>query len=57
METELPCVYLTPYEHHSNILPWVAYGCKINFINSDNNSNLNLESFKQKLIENKNNKF
>ena len=33
-------VYLTPYEHHSNILPWVEFYDKIEVLSCENNGNL-----------------
>ena len=42
-------IILTDYEHHSNIVPWQMLsnekGAKINFIDTDDNGYLNLESF------------
>ena len=42
-------IILTDYEHHSNIVPWQMlcndYGAKINYIDTDNNGYLNLDSF------------
>ncbi len=31
----IPIVYITPYEHHSNILCWQVLGCKIFTLDSD----------------------
>ena len=42
-------IILTDYEHHSNIVPWQmlcnAKGARINYIDTDDNGYLNLESF------------
>ena len=42
-------VILTEYEHHSNIVPWQMLcndnGAKINYIDTNNQGYLNLESF------------
>ena len=37
---EKPIVYLTPYEHHSNILPWVEFYDHIEVLSSEKNGNL-----------------
>jgi selenocysteine lyase/cysteine desulfurase len=36
-----PVVFITPYEHHSNILPWVERGCKVIMLESDRFGNIN----------------
>jgi cysteine desulfurase/selenocysteine lyase len=50
-------IILTDYEHHSNIVPWQMlcndYGAKINYIDTDNNGYLNLDSFLNFLKEDK----
>jgi cysteine desulfurase / selenocysteine lyase len=42
-------ILLTDYEHHSNIVPWQMlcnhHGAKINYIDTDDNGYLNMESF------------
>ncbi len=35
-----PTIYITPYEHHSNILPWVEFYDNINVLASDEEGNL-----------------
>ena len=30
-----PTIYITPYEHHSNILPWVEFYDSVNILASD----------------------
>jgi len=37
---KMPDIFLTPYEHHSNILPWVEYYENITVLASDENGNL-----------------
>jgi len=34
-EEKRPSIYITPYEHHSNILPWVEFYDNINVLASD----------------------
>lgn len=47
-------VFVGPYEHHSNILPWRETGAKIVSINEDQiNGGVDLKDLEQKLIENK----
>lgn len=40
---DIPLVFISPYEHHSNILPWVNAKCEICPIDSDEYGNMNLE--------------
>ena len=47
---KIPIVYITPYEHHSNILPWVEAGCYIEVADSDSNGIIDLDKF-EKLLE------
>lgn len=37
---EKPAIFITPYEHHSNILPWVEFYDNINVLSSDRQGNL-----------------
>ena len=39
-EHEKPSIFITPYEHHSNILPWVEFYDSINILTSDPQGNL-----------------
>lgn len=34
-ENNKPSIYITPYEHHSNILPWVEFYDNVNILASD----------------------
>jgi selenocysteine lyase/cysteine desulfurase len=34
-EKNKPSIYITPYEHHSNILPWIEFYDNINVLASD----------------------
>lgn len=47
----IPVVFITPYEHHSNILPWVQAGCNVKVIDSDSFGNLNVKQFKECLTK------
>ena len=47
-------IHITPFEHHSNFLPWIEMqklhkNIKLNFIDSDNNFDLNIPEFQKKL--------
>ena len=44
-----PIVYLTPYEHHSNILPWVEYYDKLEVLSCDHFGNLVLSEIEEQL--------
>lgn len=39
-ENKKPSIYITPYEHHSNILPWVEFYDNVNILASDEHGNL-----------------
>ena len=46
---EKPTIYLTPYEHHSNILPWVEFWDNVKILASDEHGNLLMEEIKVQL--------
>ena len=48
---KIPIIYITPYEHHSNILPWVESGCYIWVADLDSNGVIDLKKF-EKLLDN-----
>lgn len=50
-----PIVFLTPYEHHSNILPWVEYYDQVNVLASDEEGNLLMDKIVEQLLAVKNN--
>lgn len=51
---KIPVVYITPYEHHSNILPWQVAGCKIVIIDNDKFGNIDSDKLLERLILNQN---
>jgi selenocysteine lyase/cysteine desulfurase len=53
---KVPVVFITPYEHHSNILPWVQSGCNVKVIDSDAFGNLNIKKFNEILTAHMNHK-
>ncbi|KAL4488017.1 hypothetical protein ABPG72_009355 [Tetrahymena utriculariae] len=48
----IPAVYITPYEHHSNILPWQNDGCNLQMVKGDKYGNMNIEDLQDRLIAN-----
>ncbi|EGR31066.1 hypothetical protein IMG5_117910 [Ichthyophthirius multifiliis] len=50
----IPYVYITPYEHHSNILSWQLSGCKLQKVQSDSYGNMHINDMKEKLFQNQN---
>lgn len=46
-----PAIYITPYEHHSNILPWVQFYDNLNILASDEQGNLNMNEILKQIIE------
>lgn len=38
-----PTVFMTPYEHHSNILPWVEFYDDVKVLPSDEDQNLKID--------------
>ncbi|KAG2393542.1 hypothetical protein C9374_007073 [Naegleria lovaniensis] len=55
-QNELPVVFISPYEHHSNILPWRESGAIVIQIAEDRYGNLNFEHLKKCLLTYKNGK-
>jgi selenocysteine lyase/cysteine desulfurase len=43
-------VFLTPYEHHSNILPWVEFYDTIEVLSSDHFGNLVMKEVEEQLL-------
>ena len=50
-EQRKPTIYITPYEHHSNILPWVEFYDNINILASDEEGNLLIDQIEGQLIK------
>ena len=50
-EQKKPTIYITPYEHHSNILPWVEFYDNINILASDEEGNLLIDQIEGQLIK------
>jgi len=48
-----PIVIVSPYEHHSNLLPWRETNCKVIWAQDADNSSIDLEDLESKLIENR----
>lgn len=46
-----PSIYITPYEHHSNILPWVEFYDNVNILASDEHGNLIMADIQKQLLE------
>ena len=44
---KVPVVFITPYEHHSNISPWEKSGFNVKVIDSDAFGNLNFQKFSE----------
>ena len=53
---EKPVVFLSIYEHHSNILPWREADAEVIFINDDENGMLDLSQLKSELAKHKDRK-
>jgi selenocysteine lyase/cysteine desulfurase len=49
-DSNKPIIFLTPYEHHSNILPWVEFYDSVNVLASDEEGNLLLDKIEDQLI-------
>lgn len=47
--SERPVVFVTVYEHHSNLLPWRENGCDVVVINDDENNMLDLDHLRREL--------
>lgn len=45
-----PAIYITPYEHHSNILPWVEFYDSVNILASDESGNLLMNDIEKQLM-------
>ena len=45
-----PAIYITPYEHHSNILPWVEFYDSVNILASDESGNLLVNDIEKQLM-------
>ena len=42
-------VILSPYEHHSNLLPWRELGAEIDYANDANDASIDLKDLENKL--------
>lgn len=52
---EIPVVFVSPYEHHSNLLPWRESGAIVVQLGEDMYGNINVDQFKQ-ILKKYNNK-
>lgn len=52
VNTNIPQVYISPYEHHSNILPWQNAGCHLQKVKGDKYGNMDLDSLEDLLMKN-----
>lgn len=50
-ENKKPSIYITPYEHHSNILPWVEFYDNVNILASDEHGNLIMADIQKQLLD------
>jgi len=53
-QAEIPVIFISPYEHHSNILPWRESGALVVQISEDKYGNLNIQDLKKCLETYKN---
>jgi selenocysteine lyase/cysteine desulfurase len=49
--SERPVVFIGPYEHHSNMLPWVHSICDVVVIDDDENGRIDQRALERALIE------
>lgn len=49
--SERPVVFIGPYEHHSNMLPWVHSICDVVVIDDDENGRIDQRSLERALVE------
>ena len=54
---DAPIVFVSIYEHHSNLLPWRESGADVEFIDVDDTGMLNLSSLEEKLIKSSSRKY
>ena len=45
-----PSIFITPYEHHSNILPWIEFFENLSVLDHDKHGNILLEKFEEQIM-------